>query len=125
KSILKISFPIMLGSAAQNLIALIDSVFLYHLGEIEFAAMGFVGVFYLIIAAIGYGFSKGGQIIIARRLGEKNLPGIGRCFRAMFLFEMVLALVMFAFMQWGCDWFFSLMVDSELIYAKSLEYLEY
>ncbi len=115
----------MLGSAAQNLIALIDSVFLYHLGEIEFAAMGFVGVFYLIIAAIGYGFSKGGQIIIARRLGEKNLSGIGRCFRAMFLFEMVLALAMFAFMKWGCDWFFSLMVDSKLIYAKSLEYLEY
>ena len=70
QQILAISTPIMLGSAVQNIIALSDSVFLYHLSEGDFAAIGFVGVFYLIVAAIGFGFSKGGQIIIARRMGE-------------------------------------------------------
>ena len=54
KRILAISTPIMLGSAVQNVIALSDSVFLYHLSETDFAAIGFVGVFYLVIAAIGY-----------------------------------------------------------------------
>ena len=72
RQILSISVPIILGSAVQNVIALSDSVFLYHKSNDDFAAIGFVSVFYLIIAAIGYGFSKGGQIIIARRMYVKS-----------------------------------------------------
>ncbi len=125
KQILAISTPIMLGSAAQNVIALSDSVFLYHLSEGDFASIGFVGVFYLIIAAIGYGFSRGGQIMIARRMGERNKSEVGRTFYGMFYFELALAVVMFLFMQYGCPYFFRLMVNSELIYERSLEYLEY
>lgn len=115
----------MLGSAVQNLIALTDSVFLYHVGESDFAAIGFVGVFYLIVAAIGYSFSKGGQIMIARRLGEQNLVMIGKSFYAMLYFELALAVVMFLFMQYGVQSFFSFSIDSPVITAKSLEYLEY
>ena len=125
KQILTISLPIMLGSAVQNIIALSDSVFLYHLSELDFAAIGFVGVFYLIIAAIGFGFSKGGQILIARRMGENRPELVGRTFYAMLYFELALALIMFLFMQYGCYYFFSLFVDSDKIFYKSLEYLEY
>ena len=125
KQILSISMPIMLGSAVQNVIALSDSVFLYHLSELDFAAIGFVGVFYLIVAAIGFGFSKGGQIMIARRMGEGNYEEIGRTFYAMVYFELALSIVMFLFMQYGCYYFFSLFVDSDVIFFKSLEYLEY
>ncbi len=125
KQILSISTPIMLGSAVQNVIALSDSVFLYHLSELDFAAIGFVGVFYLVVAAIGFGFSKGGQIMIARRMGENNFQEVGRTFYAMIYFELGLALGMFLFMQYGCYYFFSLFVDSEPIFYKSLEYLEY
>jgi len=88
RQILAISLPIMLGSAVQNIIALSDSVFLYHLSEVDFAAIGFVGVFYLIIAAIGFGFSKGGQILIARRMGERKPEEVGRTFYAMLYFEL-------------------------------------
>lgn len=115
----------MLGSAAQNVIALSDSVFLYHLSEEDFASIGFVGVFYLVIAAIGYGFSRGGQIMIARRMGERNPQQIGRTFYAMLYFEVGLAVFMFLFMQYGCYYFFSLIVDSNVVFEKSLEYLEY
>ena len=115
----------MLGSAVQNIIALSDSVFLYHLSETDFAAIGFVGVFYLIVAAIGFGFSKGGQIIIARRVGQANYREVGRSFYAMLYFELALAVVMFLFMKFGCQYFFALFVDSDIIYTKSLEYLDY
>lgn len=125
RHILGISIPIMLGSAAQNIIALTDSVFLYHKGENDFAAIGFISVFYLMIAAIGYGFSRGGQIIIARRMGEKDLLSVGKAFYAMLYFEVVLASVMFVFMQWICPYLFHIFLDSEIIYAKSLEYLNY
>ena len=115
----------MLGSAAQNVIALSDSVFLYHLSETDFASIGFVGVFYLVVAAIGYGFSRGGQIMIARRMGESNPEEVGRTFYAMLYFELGLALFMFLFMQYGCYYFFQLFVESEIVFGKSLEYLEY
>ncbi|TXB62216.1 MATE family efflux transporter [Phaeodactylibacter luteus] len=113
----------MLGSAAQNVVALSDSVFLFHLSEEDFAAIGFVGVFYLVIAAIGYGFSRGGQIMIARRAGERELTEVGRTFYAMVYFEAALALLMFLFMQYGCYYFFGLFVNSEVIFEKSLAYL--
>ncbi len=123
KQILAISTPIMLGSAVQNIIALSDSVFLYHLSETDFAAIGFVSVFYLIIAAIGYGFSRGGQIMIARRVGEGKPEQVGRTFYAMTYFELGLAVFMFLFMQFGSYYFFSLFVDSDQIFYKSLEYI--
>lgn len=125
RQILAISAPIMLGSAAQNVIALSDSVFLYHLSEEDFATIGFVGVFYLIIAAIGYGFSRGGQIMIARRMGEGKMKEVGRTFYSMLYFEFTLAIGMFLFMQYGCYYFFSLFVNSDIIFYKSLEYLDY
>jgi len=125
RQILTISLPIMLGSAVQNIIALSDSVFLYHLSEVDFAAIGFVGVFYLIIAAIGFGFSKGGQILIARRMGERDPAEVGRTFYAMLYFELGLALIMFLFMQYGTGLFFAAFVNSDIIYEKSLEYIEY
>ncbi|MFT4665414.1 MAG: putative MATE family efflux protein [Polaribacter sp.] len=123
--ILSISLPIMLGSAVQNVIALSDSVFLYHLSEVDFAAIGFVSVFYLIIAAIGFGFSKGGQILIARRMGAGQDREVGRTFYAMLYFEFALAVVMFLFMYYGSVYFFAAFVNSQVIYEKSLEYIHY
>jgi len=113
----------MIGSAAQNAIALTDSVFLYHLSVDDFAAIGFVSVFYLIVASIGYGFSKAGQILIARRMGQKDEPGMRQTFQSMFVFELLLAAGAFLFMKFGVYWLFALLVDSDVIFYKSLDYL--
>ena len=82
RQIFALSLPLILGSAGQNIVALSDSAFLYYKSEEDFAAIGFVGVFYLVIAAIGYGFSKGGQVMIARRMGEGKPEEVGRNFFA-------------------------------------------
>lgn len=116
----------MLGSAAQNVIALSDAVLLYHKGEVEFAAIGFVGVFYITIAAIGYSFSRGGQIMIARRMGEGRPEAVGHTFHTMLLFELVLAVLMWAFMRFGSAWLFSFFLEnSPAVYEKCVEYIHY
>lgn len=126
RQIWKISAPIMLGSAAQNVIALSDAVLLYHKGEVEFAAMGFVGVFYITIAAIGFSFSRGGQIMIARRMGEVKPGAVGHILHTMLIFELALAALMWAFMRFGSEWFFQLFLEhSPKVYEKSLEYIHY
>lgn len=113
----------MLGSAAQNVIALSDSVFLYFKSENDFATIGFVGIFYLMISSIGYGFSRGGQILIARRHGEKDNIAVGRNLYSMLYFILALAFIMFLFLIFGSPWLFSWLVDSQSIYDLSLEYL--
>ncbi len=123
KQILAISVPIMLGSAAQNIIVLCDNVFLYHVSEIDFAAVGLVGVFYLLIASIGYGFSRGGQILIARRHGERDYAAAGDYFKALVMFELMMAIAIFLFLYFGSAFFFSLFIDNPVIYEKCLEYI--
>ena len=113
----------MLGSAAQNVIALSDSLFLFHFSEVDFAAIGFAGVFYLVVAAIGFGFSRGGQIMIARRMGEKQPGLVGRTFYAMLYFELALAVVMYLLLRYGAYYFFSLFVNSPEILQKSYDFL--
>ena len=114
----------MLGSAVQNVVALTDSIFLYYVSETDFAAIGFIGVFYLVIASIGFGLSKGGQIIIARRMGERDYVEAGRSFFGLVYFALTLAVLLFLFMKFGARPFFELFVHSEEILEKSMQYLE-
>ncbi|MCP4437789.1 MAG: MATE family efflux transporter [Aureispira sp.] len=125
RDILKLSIPIMIGSAVQNLITLTDTIFLGRVGEVELGAIGLVGVFYLMIASIGYSFSKAGQIMIARRVGEGDLEKIGVITYSMGAFALFLATILFFFMQFGSRWFFGLFVDSQEIYEACIAYLDY
>lgn len=125
RQIFALALPLILGSAGQNIVALSDSMFLYYKSEEDFAAIGFVGVFYLVIASIGYGFSKGGQVMIARRMGEGKPEEVGRNFFDMLYFELGMAVLMFLFMQFGCPLLFKFFVKSPVIYEKSIEFLKY
>jgi len=123
RQILTIAAPIMIGSAAQNIITLTDRIFLFQLGVDDFASIGFVSVFYLIVAAIGFGFSRGGQILIAQKAGANEFKEAGRIFHSVFLFELFISILMFIFLAWGSYWFFSMIVDSEVVFTKSMDYL--
>ncbi|GLR16397.1 MATE family efflux transporter [Portibacter lacus] len=113
----------MLGSAVQNIIALTDSVFLFHYNDIDFRAIGLVSVFYLIISAIGYGFSRGGQIIIARRFGEGDNRNLVRSFYALLYFELALAFIIFIAIQFGGAWFFKQIVSDLETFDRCVKYL--
>lgn len=130
REILRLSIPIMVGSAAQNLIALTDTIFLGRAGDIEsrsinLGAIGLVGVFYLMITSIGYSFSKAGQIMIARRMGEQRYDEIGTITYSMWAFAITVATVLFLFMKFAGPWFFGLIVDNPKILQACIEYLDY
>lgn len=114
----------MIGGAAQNAIALTDSVFLYHKSVDDFAAIGFISVFYLIIATVGYSYCRGGQILIARYLGRKDLDGVRKNFQALFIGEFFLSIVAFLFMCFGAYWVCAAFVGDQTIFDLSLDYLE-
>lgn len=113
----------MVGSLVQNAIAMMDSLFLFYLGENDFAAIGFVSAFYLIVVSIGYGFSRGGQIIMARQDGGQQLRRIGITFNTNLVMLFILATIFFVLLRYLSPWFLKFLMSNEGIYEKSVIYL--
>ena len=56
----------------EQLINITDAIFLGHVGEVELGASALASVYYLAIYMLGFGFSLGLQVMIARRNGEQR-----------------------------------------------------
>jgi putative MATE family efflux protein len=86
RTIWDIAWPIMLSLLAQNIVNVTDTAFLGRVGEIELGASAIGGLLYTTLFMVGFGFTTGVQILIARRNGEKNYLAIGRIFDNSFYF---------------------------------------
>ncbi len=76
-SIWKLTLPIIISGVTQNIVTVIDTLFLSQLGKVELGAAGNGALFYYLIITIGMGVSTGGQIMIAKANGAKNYTSIG------------------------------------------------
>ena len=70
RQIWQMAYPILISLLMEHLIGLTDTAYLGRVGEVELGASALAGVYYLAIFMLGFGFSIGVQIIIARRNGE-------------------------------------------------------
>ena len=95
KEIWQIAYPILISLIMEQLIGITDTAFLGRVGEVELGASAIAGVYYLAIFMIGFGFTIGSQILIARRNGEKNYTAIGPIFYQGCYFLLLLAAVTF------------------------------
>ncbi len=125
KGIWVLAYPIIMGSLAQNCIGVTDIVFLGRVGKIAFDAVGLMSIYYLIMVMIGFGLSRGGQILIARRTGEKNNEAIGSITYNLLYFEWLVALALFLFLFFLSPWVLWLFISNQEIYDASLIYLKY
>ena len=64
----------------EHLIGLTDTAYLGRVGEVELGASALAGVYYLVIFMLGFGFSVGAQVLMARRNGEGEYRKIGEVF---------------------------------------------
>ena len=125
REIWRIATPIMLGNLAQTVITFTDTAFLGHLGTIELSASMMAGLFYFVFTTLAWGFAVGVQIFIARRFGEGNLKKIGEVFQHGAFFVLLLGILLFNIMHWFSDRLMHVIIESENIYAASMEYLKY
>lgn len=121
----KIAYPIIIGSLAQNLIGFTDLVFLGRVGEVEFGASGLITIYYYALIMIGFGISRGGQILLARRLGQQQHFEVGKLTHNLFYLEMLVATALFLFLLFGSSTVLTLFIQSTDIYQASLAYLDY
>ena len=94
KDIWLIAYPILISLIMEQMIGITDTAFLGHVGEIELGASAIAGVYYLAIFMIGFGFTVGSQILIARRNGEGNYRAIGNIFyQGIYFLMLMLSLI--------------------------------
>ncbi|MCH7535131.1 MAG: MATE family efflux transporter, partial [Bacteroidetes bacterium] len=125
KKIWRISYPIILGGVAQNIVNVTDTAFLGRLGEVPLAAAGNGGIFYLVLVMTGLGFSSGGEILIGRRNGEKNYPAIGKIFSHLFYCLSAISIVFFLIIIFAIPHFIEVVSKSKDIAENTIEYLDY
>ena len=125
RSIWSISYPIIIGLVAQNLMVVIDTAFLGRLGEVTLGAAAIGGLFYLTLVMFGAGFAIGLQIIIGRRNGEGRLRAIGRIFDHGLYFMAGLALLLILFLSVAAPAILSRFISSPAILEESLVFISY
>ncbi len=99
KQIWLINLPVMMSVLMEQLINITDAVFLGHVGEVELGASALAGIYYLATYMLGFGFSIGLQVMIARRNGEQNYAETGRTFFQGLFFLSGLALSLYLLIQ--------------------------
>lgn len=77
RRIWQLTWPILISLVMEHMINLTDTAFLGRVGEIELGASALAGVYYMAIFMLGFGFSTGAQILMARRNGEGRTEEVG------------------------------------------------
>lgn len=125
KQIWLINFPVMMSILMEQLINITDAVFLGHVGEIELGASAIAGIYYLAVYMLGFGFSIGLQVMIARKNGEQDYQETGKIFFQGLLFLMGLALFLYLTVHIVSPVIFKRSINSPEIYQAIIRYLDW
>lgn len=125
KDIWKIAYPIMICLLMEQLIGMTDTAFMGRVGEVELGASAIGSVFYMMIFMMGFGFSIGSQIIIARRNGEGNYGEIGNVFFQGMYIIIAIALAMLGLSLLFSGRLLDIAVSSPEVASAAKDYIKY
>lgn len=123
RSIWQLTYPIIIGSIALGITQLIDAVFLGRLGMEYLGAVNLSGMFFMFLIMIAMGFTRGGQIIFARRAGEKKEDKIGHSFDHMILLCIAICLLMVLLILFYNSYLSYTIIQSDSIRTLAIDYL--
>lgn len=118
----------MVGNLCHTLIAVFDVIFMSRYdknGNTDLATIGFVTMFYLVLVLVGYNFSKGSQILIAKRTGEGDYPMVGRVSDHGFAILMGTAFVLMLILMFFFKPIFLFFVGNPKIAAEGALFMTY
>jgi MATE family multidrug resistance protein len=100
KTILSVAVPLMVSSFIQSIVLITDASFISRYSTLAFDAVGNGGLIYVTMYMALAGMGDGAQILIARRIGQKNTGAIGRIFGSSILTHFLLAFFLFFILQY-------------------------
>ena len=114
----------MMSILIEQLINITDAIFLGHVGEIELGASALAGIWYLAIYMLGFGFSLGLQVVVARRNGERHYSETGKTFFQGLFFLSVLAVFLCLLSKLFSPMILSRLITSVEVYHAVIDYLD-
>ena len=125
KQIWLINYPVMMSILMEQLINITDALFLGHVGEVELGASALACVYYMAIYILGFGFSLGLQVMIARKNGERQYEKTGRTFFQGLFFLCGLAVALILVSYWITPPVMQYFISSPQIYQAVIDYLNW
>lgn len=120
-----LAWPIMVSLVMEHMINLTDTAFLGRVGEVELGASALAGVYYMAIFMLGFGFSTGAQILMARRNGEGRIEAVGPVLIQGILFLVGLAAVMIVLTILFSPGVLGGLIASEHVAKAALDYMNW
>ena len=109
----------------EHMIGLTDTAYLGRVGEVELGASALAGVYYLVIYMLGFGFSIGAQVLIARRNGAQEYKRIGPVFLQGTFFLLLLAALLFTASHLYSPFFLHKLIGSDDVYQATMKYVDW
>ena len=125
KKIWLIAFPVMMSILIEQLINITDALFLGHVGDVELGASALAGIWFLAIYMLGFGFSLGLQVVIARRNGEQRYAETGKTFFQGFFFLLILAVLLCMLSEIFSPVLLKHLITSDDVYNAVIRYLDW
>ena len=125
KDILAISLPLILGNLAWTCNGVFDTIFVGNLGKIELDAIGFASIFYSVLFMMGFSFTRGTQMLIARRMGELNKHEVGNILDTTIISMLLVSVVFFLLIKIFLHPILAFMLTNQDIISKCEEFLDY
>ena len=76
----KVSLPVILAGASENLLHLIDTIFLARVGVTELGALAIADSVLLVFLVMPLGLAEAMQILASRRAGQRRPDAVGAAF---------------------------------------------
>lgn len=125
KKIWLIAFPVMMSILIEQLINITDALFLGHVGDVELGASALAGIWFLAIYMLGFGFSLGLQVAIARRNGEQRYEETGKTFFQGLFFLLMLAALLCLLSKIFSSVLLRCLINSDDVYNAVICYLDW
>lgn len=122
REIWRVTYPILLGLLAQNIINVTDTAFLGHVGEVALGAAAMGGLLYICVYTVAFGFSIGSQILIARRNGEGNYRDVGPVMMQGSMFSLIMGAVLAVALYIFAAPLVRLLITSDTIYEATYQF---
>ena len=125
KQIWQITYPVLISLLMEHMIGLTDTAYLGRVGEVELGASALAGVYYLVIYMLGFGFSVGAQVLMARRNGAHDYTRIGPVFMQGSLFLLLLAATLFTVSHFYSPVILRKLIGSDDVYHATMSYIDW
>ncbi|MBS1685137.1 MAG: MATE family efflux transporter [Bacteroidetes bacterium] len=130
REIWHIAYPLILGNLVYTLIGICDTAFMgkipdLHLAQVAQAAIGPSSIFYSVLFMIGFAYTRGTQILIARKMGEGKPREVGEIADNAIAVMLVSSLILFILVQLFATHMLHWMMQDEEVVAASETFLRY